>query len=52
MSRCWLALVDGVAEGAHACARASTADGTEAGTLAAWRQKAKPVRNALRVDER
>jgi len=52
VSRCWLALVDGLAEGAHACARASTVDGTEAGTLAAWRQQAKPVRNALRVDER
>lgn len=52
MSRCWLALIEGPAEGAHACANASTLDGKDAGTLAAWRQKAKPVRNALRVDER
>ena len=52
MSRCWLALIEGSAEGAQASARASTLDGTDTGTLAAWRQKAKPVRNALRVDER
>ena len=52
MSRCWLALVDGPVKGADASARASTLDGQEVGTLAAWRQRAKPVRNALRVDER
>ena len=52
MSRCWLALVEGPVEGAHASARTSNLDGQEIGTLAAWRQKAKPVRNALRVDER
>lgn len=52
MNRCWLALIDGPGEGAHASARASTLDGQEIGTLAAWRQKAKPVRAALRVDER
>lgn len=52
MSRCWLALIEGPAEGAYASAGASTLDGNDAGTLAAWRQKAKPVRNALRVDER
>ena len=52
MSRCWLALIEGAVEGAHACARASTADGQEIGTLAAWCQKAKPVGGALRVDER
>jgi hypothetical protein len=52
VSRCWLALVDGPAEGAQASAGASTLDGEAAGTLAAWRQKAKPVRNAVRVDER
>ena len=52
MSRCWLALLDGRAEGADASARASTLGGQAVGTLAAWRQKAKPVRNALRVDER
>jgi hypothetical protein len=52
MSRCWLALIAGPAEDAEASARASTLDGQEIGTLAAWRQKAKPVRDALRVDER
>jgi hypothetical protein len=52
VSRCWLALIEGPAEGAHASAGASTLDGKNAGTLAAWVQKAKPVRNALRVDER
>lgn len=52
MSRCWLALIDGPVEGAQASARASTMDGQEAGTLAAWRQQAKPVRGALRVDDR
>jgi hypothetical protein len=52
MSRCWLALVEGRAEGADAAARAFTTDGLRAGTLAAWRRRAKPVRDALRVDER
>ena len=52
MSRCWLALVDGPAEAADAAARAFTADGHAVGTLAAWRRRAKPVREALRVDER
>jgi hypothetical protein len=52
MSRCWLALVEGQAEGADAAARAFTTDGLPAGTLAAWRRRAKPVREALRVDER
>jgi len=52
VSRCWLALVEGPATGADAVARASTTDGHPAGTLAAWRRRAKPVREALRVDER
>ena len=52
MSRCWLALVPGTAKGADAAARAITTDGYPGGTLAAWRRQAKPVRNALRVDER
>jgi hypothetical protein len=52
MSRCWLALVEGPAQGADAAARALTLDGEPAGTLAAWRRRAKPVREALRVDER
>jgi hypothetical protein len=52
MSRCWLALVDGSVEGADAAARATDTGGHPAGTLTAWRRRAKPVRNALRVDER
>jgi hypothetical protein len=52
MSRCWLALVEGPAKGADAAARAFTTDGQPAGTLAAWRRRAKPTRGALRVDER
>jgi hypothetical protein len=52
MSRCWLALVEGPANGADAAARAIASNGRPAGTLAAWRRRAKPVRAALRVDER
>jgi hypothetical protein len=52
MSRCWLALVEGPAKGADAAAPAIAPDGHPAGTLAAWRRRAKPVREALRVDER
>ena len=52
MSRCWLALVEGPVDGADAVARAFTPDGHPAGTLAAWRRRAKPVRESLRVDER
>jgi hypothetical protein len=52
MSRCWLALVDGPAKGADAAARAFTTDRHPVGTLAAWRRRAKPIREALRVDER
>ena len=52
MSRCWLALVDGPVHGADAAAPALTLDGRPAGTLAAWNRGAKPVREALRVDER
>jgi hypothetical protein len=52
MSRCWLALIEGPAEGAQTSAGVSALDGRHVGTLAAWLQKTKPVRNALRVDER
>jgi hypothetical protein len=53
MSRCWLALIeDNALAGADAAARAFTIDGRPAGTLAAWRRRAKPIRQALRVDER
>jgi len=52
MSRCWLALVEGLATDADAAASAFTTDGHPAGTLAAWRRRAKPAHDALRVDER
>ena len=52
MSRCWLALLEVPPRGADAAAPAFTLDGQPAGTLAAWRRRAKPVREALRVDER
>jgi len=52
MSRCWLALIEGPPQGADASAQVSTLDGQAVGTLAAWHRKGKPVRNALRVDER
>jgi hypothetical protein len=52
VSRCWLALIEEPAPTADAAAPAFTLDGRPAGTLAAWRQRAKPVRHALRVDER
>jgi hypothetical protein len=52
MSRCWLALVQGGAQAADVTAQAFSADGRPAGTLAAWYRRDKPVRHALRVDER
>jgi hypothetical protein len=52
VTRCWLALVQSPPVDADAAARAFTADGHPAGTLAAWRRQAKPVRAASRVDER
>jgi hypothetical protein len=52
MSRCWLALVEAPPHGADAAAPAVTLDGQPAGTLAVWHRRAKPVRQALRVDER
>jgi hypothetical protein len=52
MSWCWLALVDGAADGAHARAAAFDADGRPAGTLAVWRSRRKPVRDARRIDAR
>jgi hypothetical protein len=52
MSRRWMALVEGRAVGADAAASAFTLDGQPAGTLAAWRRRGKPAREALRVDER
>jgi hypothetical protein len=47
-----LALVEGGVASADAAAPAFTLDGRTAGTLATWRRRAKPLRDALRVDER
>jgi hypothetical protein len=52
MTRCWLALVPEPASGASAQAQVHDTDGRAAGWLAAWRQRAKPVRTARRVDDR
>jgi hypothetical protein len=52
MSRCWIALIQGKPPEADATAQTFTADGRPAGTLAAWRRRGKPVREAVRVDER
>jgi hypothetical protein len=52
MTRCWLALLAEPAPDATAQAEVHDADGTPIGWLAAWRQRAKPVRTARRVDDR
>jgi hypothetical protein len=52
MSWCWLALLDGPADGATAQARLHDASGAPAGWLAAWQRRAKPVRHARRIDAR
>jgi hypothetical protein len=52
VTRCWLALVAQPAADATAQAEVHDADGGSAGWLAAWRQRAKPVRTARRVDDR
>ena len=52
MSWAWLALVPAPPEGADAAALAFDAEGQPCGALAAWRRRAKPVRQALRVDAR
>jgi hypothetical protein len=52
VSQCWLALVDEAPHGAAAAAELAEPDGAPAGWLAAWLQRAKPVRSALRVDPR
>ncbi|WP_028062787.1 hypothetical protein [Solirubrobacter soli] len=52
MSWCWLDLVDSAPERATAVAAAFTLDGTPAGWLAAWRQRARPTRGAVRIDDR
>jgi hypothetical protein len=52
VTRCWLALLDDRATDATAQAPAHEPDGTPAGWLVAWRRRAKPVREARRVDPR
>jgi hypothetical protein len=52
MTRCWLALVEAPAADATAQAQVHDADGSPAGWLAVWRQRAKPLRAARRVDDR
>jgi hypothetical protein len=52
MSWSWLALIDGPAEDATAQARVHDPEGTPAGWLAAWQRRAKPVRDARRIDAR
>jgi hypothetical protein len=50
--RCWVALVDAAPPGATAAAALTEPGGGPAGWLAAWVQRAKPVRDALRADPR
>jgi hypothetical protein len=52
MTRSWLALLEAPASGAFAQAEVHGADGSAVGWLAGWRQRAKPVRSARRVDHR
>src|SRR5436190_12748560 len=52
MSRAWVALLEGPAEGADAQAALTTLEGEPAGWLAAWLRPAKPVREARRADPR
>jgi hypothetical protein len=48
----WLALVDERPEGATAAAPAHELDGAPAGWLAIWTRRAKPLRDARRIDAR
>ena len=53
MTRCWLALLDGAGGRRDRTGRGRTMPTARpAGWLAAWRQRAKPVRAARRVDDR
>jgi hypothetical protein len=52
MTRCWLAVIPEPAPDVTAQAALHDADGEPAGWLAAWRRRAKPVRDARRVDDR
>jgi hypothetical protein len=51
-SWCWLALVDAPPSDADAWAPLHEPGGAPAGVLAAWRRRAKPVRDARRIDAR
>jgi|1186.fasta_scaffold64286_2 hypothetical protein len=52
MTWCWIAIVPAEAPGATASAALFERDGMPAGRLAAWRRRARPVRHALRADDR
>jgi hypothetical protein len=52
MSWYWIARLHAPATDADAQAAAHEADGRQAGWLAAWRRRAKPVRHTRRVDAR
>jgi hypothetical protein len=52
MTWCWLALLDDRAASATAQAAVVERDGAPAGWLAAWCRRARPVRDARRVDAR
>jgi hypothetical protein len=52
MSWCWLDLVKEPPADATAHAAAFDADGSAAGWLAVWRRRARPTREARRVDDR
>ena len=52
MSRCWLALIAAPASDADGPGRGPRCRRDPAGWLAAWLQRAKPVRTARRVDHR
>jgi hypothetical protein len=52
MSWHWLALTDEPPDDAAAAAPARESDGTPAGWLAIWTRRAKPLRDARRIDAR
>jgi hypothetical protein len=52
MNRCWLAIVDSRPRKAFAYAEVRDESGAPAGWLACWRERAKPIRSALRADDR
>jgi hypothetical protein len=52
MTWCWLGLLDEASASATAQAAVFEADGRPAGWLAAWRRRARPTRDARRIDDR